>query len=64
MFDLLKIVNSAELDLSEDTWDSIQSAHTFGDCDYSLITWATFLQHCCEEDFDRFEQMSYNFVNL
>ena len=64
MFDLLKIVNVAELDLSEDTWESIDTHHSFGDCAYSIITWEQLLDHACENDFDKLQSLNYNFVNL
>lgn len=64
MFDLLKIVNAAELDLSEETWEAIDIHHSFGDCDFSLIKWEQLLDHACENDFDRLSKMSYNFLCL
>ena len=53
MFNLENIVNTTDLNLSDETWESICSAHTFGDTDYALINWQMLLDHCCESDYER-----------
>ena len=53
MFNLENIANAHAMDLSDETWDSICSVHTFGDTDHALINWQGFLDHCCDADYER-----------